>query len=422
MLSHRNSRGFPVAADDDLNAPLGQDVKKKRFALPVRPTHVAAGMLGFALSIFAGWVVFADDPFGGEPMVIVSADPRAPAQPGRPDAGRPEAGSRPATPGDPAASAKRADPPAVADNPAAAAKASPPGEKTITIIDGMSGKRQEVPIAPGDAKGAAPQIDQRLIETSRHGTIPKVAADGSRAAEVYARPLKPSFDKVAGPRVALVIGGLGIGTAGTFEALKLPAPVTFAFAPYGTDLSRWVARARGEGHEVLLQVPMEPFDYPDNDPGPQTLLTTLGAAQNLDRLHWFMSRFQGYVGIANYMGARFTASEAAVTPLLREAARRGLIYFDDGTSPRSVASQIAGATNAAFAKADITLDAAPNAAAIDAALTRLETMARERGVAVGIASALPVSIERITQWVKGAESRGLILVPVSMVTVKPKQT
>ena len=60
--------------------------------------------------------------------------------------------------------------------------------------------------------------------------------------------------------------------------------------------STLVARARGEGHEVLLQVPMEPFDYPDNDPGPQTLLTSLDAGQNIDRLHWLMSRFQGYVG------------------------------------------------------------------------------------------------------------------------------
>ena len=77
---------------------------------------------------------------------------------------------------------------------------------------------------------------------------------------------------------------------------------------------------------------MEPFDYPDNDPGPQTLLTSLDAGQNLDRLQWFMSRLQGYVGIANYMGARFTASEQALSPVLRETAKRGLIYFDDGSS------------------------------------------------------------------------------------------
>ena len=385
---------------DDLSAPLGQDTKaKKRFALPIRISHALAGVIGLCLLVFAAWVVFGEDPLGGEPMVVVSADARPPAQGGGKTAESPSS------------------PTPVTE--ATAEKSAAPAGKTITIIDGMSGKRQEVPIGPGDAK--APAIEQRMIESSRHGTLPKIAADGARPADVYARPVQLSFDKVSGPRVAIVLGGLGIGAAGTFEALgKLPAPVTLAFAPYGTDLGRWVARARGEGHELLLQVPMEPFDYPDNDPGPQTLLTTGTAAQNLDRLHWFMSRFQGYIGIANYMGARFTASETAVEPLLREAGKRGLIYFDDGSSARSVAGQIAGATNVPFAKADVVLDAAPTQAAIDAALARLEAIARERGSAIGTATALPASIERIATWAKAAQNRGIILVPISMLAIKPK--
>ena len=118
-----------------------------------------------------------------------------------------------------------------------------------------------------------------------------------------------------------------------------------------------------------------------------------------------MSRFQGYVGITNYMGARFTASEQALAPVLRETAKRGLIYFDDGSSPRSLASQIAGANNLAFAKADVVIDAVPTAAEIDRALARLEAMARERGIAVGIAGALPVAIERIAKWAKARRPR-----------------
>ena len=102
---------------------------------------------------------------------------------------------------------------------------------------------------------------------------------------------------------------------------------------------------------------MEPFDYPDNDPGPQTLLTSLAPQQNVDRLHWLMGRFQGYVGLINMMGARFTASEQAFAPVLQEAEKRGLIFVDDGSNPRSVAGRIAGANNLPFAKADVTIDA-----------------------------------------------------------------
>jgi hypothetical protein len=167
---------------------------------------------------------------------------------------------------------------------------------------------------------------------------------------------------------------------------------------------------------------MEPFDYPANDPGPQTLLTSLVPQQNIDRLYWLMSRFQGYVGITNTMGARFTASEQSFAPVLREAAKRGLIFVDDGVNPRSVAGRIAGANNLPFAKADVALDSVPTPGEVDRALGRLEMAARERGIAVGIASALPVSIDHIAKWAKAAESRGLLLVPITAVAVKAKQS
>jgi polysaccharide deacetylase 2 family uncharacterized protein YibQ len=167
---------------------------------------------------------------------------------------------------------------------------------------------------------------------------------------------------------------------------------------------------------------MEPYDYPDDDPGPQTLLTSLDPGQNVDRLQWAMSRFQGYVGIANTMGARFTASESALAPVLRETAKRGLIYVDDGSSPRSLASQIAGANNVAFAKADVRLDQVLTPEGVDRALARLETIARERGVAVGMAKAAPVSIEHIAHWAKAAAGRGILLVPISAAVARAKSS
>ena len=203
---------------------------------------------------------------------------------------------------------------------------------------------------------------------------------------------------------------------------KLPAAVSFALAPYGADLEKLAERARGEGHEVLLQVPMEPFDYPDNDPGPQTLMAALTGDQNVDRLQWLMSRFQGYVGLVSYMGGRFTASEQALSPVLRETGKRGLIYVDDGSSSRSVAGQIAGGQGLPFAKADIVLDAVPTPVEIDRALARLEMTARDGGNAVGYATAQPATIARIAEWAQKVEGRGLVLVPITMVAVKAKSS
>ena len=409
---------------DDLSKPLGQKPsKKKRFVVPLPlVTRAIAGVLGLCVAVVLGWILFVDEPFGGEPMVLVSADTRASPQP--PKAGDAAQGSAP--------TAQKPD--AVAPPTALADGDRPSGAKTVTIIDGTTGKRQEVTVGqPGSPQGtkagppgprvdAKPDIpiDPRLLEKSRYGAIPKIAPDGARPAEIYARPVKPQAGRADQPRIAIVIEGLGIGANSTSEALaKMPAPITFAFAPYGTDLERWVARSRGEGHEVLLQIGMEPFDYPENDPGPQTLLTTLSAEQNTDRLHWFLSRFQGYVGVTSLMGARFIATDQALAPVLREIGKRGLIYFDGGTS-RSVAGQVAGAQNVAFARADAVLDAVPAAAEIDNALARLEATARSRGFAIGSASALPVTIDRLSQWIKTVDARGITLVPISAVASRAK--
>jgi polysaccharide deacetylase 2 family uncharacterized protein YibQ len=393
---------------DDLNAPLGQDKFGKervlgrflgRFMPPIAWPHAAAGVLGLFVLVFVLWAVIADNPLGGEPTAIVLADPPA--------------GLANKTP-TPAVGPTRYDGP----DPAAAKT----GTQTVTIIDGTSGKRQEV-IVPGSdvKKGAA--VDTKLLEISRHGPIPKIAPDGARASEAYARKTPATAGNADGPRIALIVGGLGVGASSTSDALsKIPGPVTFAFAPYGNDLDNLVARARGEGHEILLQVPMEPFDYPDNDPGPQTLLSSLSGEQNVDRMQWLMSRFQGYVGVTNQMGARFTASEASLAPILRETSKRGLIYVDDGSSTRSLASQIAGANKVPFAKAEVIVDSVPTIAEIDKALVRLETIARERGTAIGYATALPVTIERVARWAKAVGGRGIVLVPISAIVNKPKST
>jgi len=418
---------------DDLTAPLGRGPKKRRRPIKVPVPQIIAGGLATFLGVFVLWAMVADDPFGGEPIAVVPANLQLAAK-------SPAVGAAP-QPSVAAAASQQHDGSTAAAAPPPAAGA-PANTTTVTIIDGKTGARQEVVVpAPAtdaaDANGAAANaatagnaaalpgkapLDQKFVEMTPHGPIPKIAADGTRPLDAFARPVQPIPGKQDAPRIALIVEGLGVGASLTTDAIaKLPGPVTLGFVPYGTDVAALVARARAAGHEVLLQVPMEPFEYPNNDPGPQTLLTSLTPQQNIDRLYWLMSRFQGYVGLTNSMGARFTAAEPSFTPILREAAKRGLIFVDDGSNPRSVAGRIAGANNLPFAQADAILDSVPTATEIDRALGRLEMVARERAVAVGIASALPVSIDHIAKWAKAAAGRGLLVVPISAVAMKGKQ-
>ena len=423
-------------AADDLNAPLGQDKRKKRPKLPAVGPQILAGALAlFGIAVVA-WAIFVNDPLGGEPTALVATGvlTKTPAGGGQQHSRHEGTTSDKASSDNPstdkAFTDKASTDKAIADKTPSASVAipadiaPPPGSKTITIIDGSSGKHQNV-IVPGKSSDLAPKApaDRRLLELTSHGAIPQIAPDGVRPFVLYAHPRKLPAGKTDAPRIAIIVGGLGISASGTADALsKLPAPVTLAFTPYGADLDKLAERARGENHEILLQSPMEPFDYPDNDPGPQTLLTSLTPTQNIDRLHWQMSRFQGYVGILSYMGARFTSAEPSLAPVLHETAKRGLIYVDDGASQRSVAGQIAGSQNLPFAKANLVIDAVPTPVEIDRALTRLEMMAREHGTAVGLATALPATVSRIAEWAKTVEARGFVLVPITMVAVKEKSS
>lgn len=401
-----------VDTTDDLSAPLGQNpTPRRRLRLPFTLPQATAALLGSVLAAFLGFAIFNHDPLGGEPTARVAI--RQLVTPEEKPAAVPPA-SKPAS----ATAAANSQPEA--------------GQKTITIIDGSSGARQNVVVAGGDSAAAggdvAPAmmagIDQRLLEKSRYGMIPIAAADGLKPFKAYAMGTDADRAKAATmPAVAIVVGGLGVGAAKTVDAImKLPSAVTLGFTPYGSDPVGLVERARAQRHEVLLQVPMEPYDYPDNDPGPQTLLTTLGTEQNIDRLYWHLSRFQGYVGVANFMGSRFVTASTVMQPIIREAAKRGLGYLDDGSTPRSVAGQLAGGQAMPFAKADLTIDSVPTSVEIDKALARLEDLAKERGTAIGMASALPVSIDRIGVWAKALEGRGVMLVPLTTAMLKSKSS
>jgi polysaccharide deacetylase 2 family uncharacterized protein YibQ len=404
-------------AADELSAPLGRDVArgKRRFRLPFTKMQGLAAVLGLFLLTFAGYALFSDDPFGGEPLVRIAIAP-----PSGEDKTAAKSAEAPAE--KPATASHGAE-------PSAATKAgSSPDQRTVTIIDGSSGTHHDVAIGGGEAgekDPAAPPavmsgIDPRLLEKSRYGMIPAMS-DGLKPFTAYAGEVdRAKAAKM--PVVAIVVGGLGVGAAKTVDAiLRLPAAVTLAFTPYGSDPAKLVERARAQRHEILLQIPMEPYDYPDNDPGPQTLLTTLAPEQNVDRLSWHLSRFQGYAGIANFMGARFVATDTAMAPIVREAAKRGLGYFDDG-SARSVAPSLTATQAVPFAKADVAIDAVPTSGEIDRALAKLEELAKERGIAVGVASALPISIERISVWSRTLDSHGVLLVPLTTVMLKSKSS
>lgn len=254
--------------------------------------------------------------------------------------------------------------------------------------------------------------DKALLERSRYGFLPKVGANGEKPLLAYSRPVNAAGSSKI--RIAIVIGGLGINETTTQRTLsELPEEVTLAFAPYADGLVDWMSRSRNRGHELLMQLPLEPFDYPNNDPGPRTLLVESSWNSNEDKLHWLLSRMTNYVGVINYLGARFSASPEALGSLFNELRNRGLMYVDDGSTPLSRAGEVATDRKIPFAQSSLVIDSVLTEEDIDARLLELESLARDKGTVIGVASAFPITIDRLVRWAKDADRRGVKLIPIS---------
>lgn len=268
------------------------------------------------------------------------------------------------------------------------------------------------PAAPADGVTLAP-VDPSLLEVKEDSRLPIIAIDGRQPWSTYARPFDIDDPR---PRVAILIMNLGLGRLETDSAIQLlPSTVTLSFSPYADNLERWVEVARKAGHEVFMDLPLEPLDFPRDDPGPSTLLTSLSTADNLNRLEWVLGRVPGYVGVTTWMGSQFTTVEDAMMPVLEGLKERGLMIVDSRGSSRSIATELASSIQLPRAFSNRFIDGTPSIAAVDRALVDLETVAQNQRVAIGIARPLPVTIDRISRWAGTLEAKGVVLAPVSAI-------
>lgn len=238
------------------------------------------------------------------------------------------------------------------------------------------------------------------------GPLPIIAQDGRTPAEAYARPFKPN----GRPKVALVVGGLGLNATATRRAIETLRPeITLSFSVYAEGLQGWIDMARAHGHEVLLETPMEPVDYPDNDPGPYTLMAGAPPSEIVKRLEWILSRATGYFGLTNYLGSRFVETDAAYQAFASSVRGRGLAFVDDGSAARRGGGM-------PRATAERVIDDKLSGVAIDQQLSALEAGALQRGQALGSGFAYPVTLEKVAHWANEVETRGFQLAPVSALT------
>ena len=362
----------------------------------LRPSALAAASLTVAAAAvgLGAWLATASDGYYAGPVVRVSVAPAEPAIPGTA----------------PGAADERSDPAEALDH-VASLPPTLPSPEDIAADEALAERAQ--PVLPRK-RPLAPAPIAAVSEKGEFGPLPRIAGDGRTPFDVYAASVPASILNSGRPRIAIVLGGMGLNPQLTRQALRdLPSTVTFAFAPYGEAVQTLAHEARAQGHEIMLHLPMEPFGYPAVDPGPRTLRAGGEAGANAENLAWLLSRFAGYSGIVNYMGARLGGDESALRPVLAEIGKRGLVWLDDGSSSRSLVHGIAREIDLPVRRGQIIDDASYDG--IRRRLALLEEEAHRSGVAIGSGAGLAVTIDAVQAWARDLAQRGVDLVPASVI-------
>ncbi len=363
-----NAQDMPV---DDVLTPISSEVQSK-----IRSNHVSALALATFLCVallvsLVGWISMAGDPAGGQPYVILAMS--------------------------------------------TAEKLDNSNYEVLMGDNGVPIPRQKPARFLADARDVHPLSTTSNLPND-DGASPDFMSNGVAPMKAFANPFPSNESR---PRVAIVLRGLGLSQSATQLAIDtLPANVTLSFVPYAKNLQNWVSKARAASHEVLIELPMEPMDYPNNDPGPNTLLTSLSSEENAARLDWLLNRFSGYVGVSNYLGSKFVHDQQAFQPVLTSLQQRGLLYLDDGTSQRTVLTRTAREVGLVWSLSDRELNYV-SAAAVELDLDDLEARARRNGLAIGTGFSFPVTIEQVAKWAATLKDRGIVLAPITAVSLPP---
>ncbi|MEM9726207.1 MAG: divergent polysaccharide deacetylase family protein [Pseudomonadota bacterium] len=246
------------------------------------------------------------------------------------------------------------------------------------------------------------------------GAPTELFVGASHAAPPSAAPLpSPRPNRVAlrdAPRVTVVLTAVGLNAAASRAAFaRLPSAIAFAVPPVAERPADWLHAAQASGRVALLEMPMEPVSYPRVNPGPLTLLADASAEENLQRLAEAIAAVPGADGVASYLGGRFTSIRDAVDPVVAELRRRDLFLLETHQSPLSQLRRSALAEGLTAATSIVSLDRAGRADDLSEGFARLEEAAKVKGEAIGVAVAVPSSVQAIAEWAKGLERRGIRL-------------
>lgn len=234
--------------------------------------------------------------------------------------------------------------------------------------------------------------------------------------QTWQRNAVPFHDLRGKPLIAIVIDDVGLDRPHSRRAWELPGPLTMSFLPYARDLHEQAKAAHAHGQELMLHLPMEPGGVAD--PGPNALRVSLSEAELKARVTAALDSFDGYVGVNNHMGSRFTAYRPGMETVLKQFRARGLLFLDSRTTPSSVGDQVAQELGVPSVVRNVFLDDDEAVGAVKRKLAETEAVARRQGFAVAIGHPHETTLQALAEWLPGVAGKGFALAPLSAVLRK----
>jgi len=210
---------------------------------------------------------------------------------------------------------------------------------------------------------------------------------------------QPSPASISARRVAIIVDDLG-ARRDVFDPLRdIRRPLTIAVLP-GLPLSEWTAREAAQaGMEVILDLPMEPYRFPEVDPGPGALLMTMSPQELQAQVGAHLASVPGAVGVTNHMGSRMTEDRARMRTVLEVLAGRRLFLVDGLASNLSLAYDEAKALGLRAGRRQIVVDHKGGEAGDRVQWDEVAWWAERRGEVIVIAHGHPLTARLLREYV-----------------------
>lgn len=249
-----------------------------------------------------------------------------------------------------------------------------------------------------------------FYEVSAVGKLPIAKSPTQTPFLIYSKPFVLNKDK---PYISVVINDFGLSESLSRDMIEtLPSNVTFILSPYSQNPEDWIKRAREDGHEVWIGLPVENENFPLSDPGAKALLTRVSLQYNQDRLEWVLGRTVGYTGVAAFTDGALEEARNVFEKMIRGMLGRGIGYFEINTQDDSFILPLAKDMRVPHAHNSATIEVLDET---NAGVKQIYARINRNGHAVALIEPSPVNLKALSGWLVSLEEDGIASVPLSAV-------